>query len=78
MNLGFFEHHKSWLVSAGIAVAIALWLASGQIGGHDVDVKGRDSSETVPQALERPARVIELKEIEQLTCLVKGDQRLIV
>lgn len=34
MNLGKFEKLKSWLISAGIAVAIAVWLLSGQIGGE--------------------------------------------
>lgn len=29
MNLGRFEAYKSWLVSAGIAVGISLWLLSG-------------------------------------------------
>lgn len=35
MNLGKFEAYKSWLVSAGIAVAISLWLFSGTLGESD-------------------------------------------
>ena len=36
MNLAKFGKFKSWLTSAGIAVAIALWLASGQLfSGND-------------------------------------------
>ncbi|MDA0679816.1 MAG: efflux RND transporter periplasmic adaptor subunit [Proteobacteria bacterium] len=38
MNLGNFERYKSWLVSAGIAVGIALWLLSGRIG-NDADLR---------------------------------------
>lgn len=35
MNLGKLEKFKSWLISAGIAVAIAAWLLSGQIVAND-------------------------------------------
>jgi len=35
MNLGKFETYKSWLVSAGIAIAISLWLFSGTLGEND-------------------------------------------
>lgn len=34
MNLGKFEKNKSWLMSAGIAIAIGAWLLSGQLDGH--------------------------------------------
>jgi multidrug efflux system membrane fusion protein len=34
MNLGKLEKYKSWLISAGIAVAISLWLFSGSLGGN--------------------------------------------
>ncbi len=38
MNTGKFGKYKSWLTSAGIALAIAVWLMSGQVtenGGTD-------------------------------------------
>ena len=35
MNLGKFEAYKSWLVSAGIAIAISLWLFSGTLDESD-------------------------------------------
>ena len=35
MNLGIFRKYKSWLISAGITVAISLWLLSGQFAGGD-------------------------------------------
>lgn len=38
MNLGKFEAYKSWLVSAGIAIAISLWLFSGSLGESDETV----------------------------------------
>jgi len=34
MNLGNFEKYKSWLISAGITIAIGAWLLSGQVGGN--------------------------------------------
>jgi multidrug efflux system membrane fusion protein len=35
MKLKYLKKYKSWLTSAGISVAIALWLMSGQIVGND-------------------------------------------
>lgn len=35
MNLGKFESFKSWLISAGIAVAIGAWLLSGSLDHED-------------------------------------------
>jgi multidrug efflux system membrane fusion protein len=35
MNLGTIGKYKSWLTSAGIAIAIAFWLASGNIASDD-------------------------------------------
>jgi len=35
MSLGNFDRYKSWLVSAGIAVGISLWLISGRIFNSD-------------------------------------------
>ncbi len=34
-DLGKLEQYRSWLISAGIAVLIAVWLLSGQIGSDD-------------------------------------------
>ena len=34
MILGKFEKYKSWLTSAGIAIAIAIWLLTGRIDGN--------------------------------------------
>ncbi len=34
MNLGKLESYKSWLVSAGIAAAIGIWLLSGRLDEH--------------------------------------------
>jgi multidrug efflux system membrane fusion protein len=35
MELGKFRNYRSWLVSAGIVVAVSLWLISGQFSDED-------------------------------------------
>ena len=35
MQFENINRYKSWLISVGIVVVVALWLASGQIGGND-------------------------------------------
>ncbi len=35
MNLGKLNPYKSWLISAAIAAAVALWLLSGELSGDD-------------------------------------------
>ena len=35
MNTGKFDKYKSWLISIGIAIGIALWLASGSVDDSD-------------------------------------------
>ena len=37
MNLGNFEAYKSWFISAGIAVAITLWLMSGSLDNDETE-----------------------------------------
>jgi len=35
MNLGKISKHKSWLTSAGIAIAITAWILTGQVGDEE-------------------------------------------
>ena len=46
------DRYKSWLISAGITIAIALWLASGHIGGgtKTYDLDGTPDLAETPQA----------------------------
>lgn len=39
MELGNIKEHKSWLLSAGIAAVIALWLLSGQLGDDETETR---------------------------------------
>ena len=34
-NFGNFGEYRSWLISGGIIIAVAVWLLSGQLGGSD-------------------------------------------
>ncbi len=51
MNEGIFARYRSWLTSAGIALAIAAWLATGSISGSDDDMEfaAADITETQPR-----------------------------
>jgi multidrug efflux system membrane fusion protein len=46
MVLGKFRKHGSWLLSAGIASLVGLWLLSGQFGGSET--KADSSASTAP------------------------------
>jgi len=39
MNEGIFSKYKSWLTSAGIAIAIAVWLMSGQMASNEPEAE---------------------------------------
>ena len=56
MNLGNFQSYKSWLISAGIAVAIGIWLLSGKVTGED-DSVAETPAETSAEALRTSVRV---------------------
>ena len=51
MNEGTFAKYKSWLISAGIALAIAAWLATGSISDDDTDreIAVTEITETKPR-----------------------------
>lgn len=61
-NLG---RYKSWLTSAGITVAIALWLASGQIGGGTKSYEAGRVAE--PRAAERTSVRVRRQVAEEVT-----------
>ena len=45
MALGIFRKHGSWLLSAGIASLVVLWLLSGQFGGSETQAESSASGE---------------------------------
>jgi len=44
MDLGNFEKYRSWFYSAGIAVLVVVWLASGQFAEHEVVAAGNKAT----------------------------------
>jgi len=65
MNLDILRKYKSWLTSAGIAVAITLWLLSGQIDGNDSDVD--TATTTATQAAVRTSVRVRNQTAEEVT-----------
>jgi multidrug efflux system membrane fusion protein len=52
MQPGILKRHKSWLLSAALVVAVTVWVASGQLGGHETT-----SAEATPAPAEaRPQK----------------------
>lgn len=54
--LTILNEHRSWLMSAGIAVLVASWLLSGQLGGADDALNTPDIS-AVPRTAQSSVRV---------------------
>jgi len=50
MNIQFIKEHRSWLVSAGIVVAITLWMMTGSgDGGASEEILADDTPRAAPQ-----------------------------
>lgn len=72
MYLGKLKEHRSWLISAGIAFAIGLWLLSGQFGQSSVGVD-TDRVSTVRERSQSSVRVrTQSAEEVQRTIVVNG------
>jgi multidrug efflux system membrane fusion protein len=57
MDLGKLKKFRSWLISAGIAVLITLWLASGQFDNEAPDESSTNVVMTAPHAQQSSVRV---------------------
>ncbi len=71
MELGNFNRYKSWTISAGIVIAITLWLASGQIGSDAAETE----TEAVPAvAVNKNAVRVRTQSAEEVmrTIIVNG------
>ena len=66
MNLGFFEQHKSWLISAGIAAAVGVWLLSGQFGGSGAEESIETNVAAEPARSSVRVRTQSAEEIERV------------
>ena len=68
MNLGSIGKYKSWLTSAGIAIAIAIWLASGNMASDDVTTEV--TADTAPQASTRTSVRVRTQAAEEVTRVI--------
>ena len=73
MNLGSIGKYKSWLTSAGIAVAIAIWLASGNMASDDVTTEV--TADTAPQASTRTSVRVRTQAAEAVTRVINVNGR---
>lgn len=67
-----FERHRSWLISAAIAVAIGMWLLSGQFDSSDANAIAADSVATVAPARSSVRVRSQAAEQVQRTIVVNG------
>jgi len=65
MQLGTFEKHRSWFISAGMAAAVALWLLSGYFQNDDEN--SANTAETADPAVERTAVRVRTQSAEEIT-----------
>ena len=65
MQLGIFEKHRSWFISAGMATAIVLWLLSGYFLNDDE--RASSATDTTAPALERTAVRVRTQSAEEVT-----------
>ena len=57
MNLEFFEKHRSWIYSAGIALLITLWVLSGSLSGDEITETVATETLTAVEAPKSSVRV---------------------
>ena len=73
MELGKFQEHRSWLISASIAVVVGLWLLSGQFGNDDVGTETAASAAAEKRPTKSSVRVrTQSAEEVQRTIVVNG------
>ena len=57
MNLEFFEKHRSWIYSAGIALLITLWVLSGSLSSDEITETVATETLTAVEAPKSSVRV---------------------
>lgn len=73
MELGNFQKHRSWLISASMAVIVGLWLLSGQFGDDELESGQAAHSVTVDRPTRSSVRVrTQSAEEVQRTIVVNG------
>ena len=73
MEVGFFQKHGSWFLSASIAVLVGLWMLSGQWDNRDTQEMNAQRSTTSPTIARSSVRVrTQSAEEVQRTIVVNG------
>ena len=73
MELGFFQKHGSWFLSAGIAALVGLWLLSGQLDNDETQQQNAQSTMTNHTITRSSVRVrTQSAEQVQRTIVVNG------
>lgn len=73
MEVGFFQKHGSWFLSASIAVLVGLWMLSGQLDNGDTQERNSQRSTTSPTIKRSSVRVrTQSAEEVQRTIVVNG------
>jgi len=73
MELGKFQKHRSWLISASMAVIVGLWLLSGQFGDDELESGQAAHSVTADRPTRSSVRVrTQSAEEVQRTIVVNG------
>lgn len=73
MQLENLKRYKSWLISAAITSAIALWLVSGQVGSDDNNTGARSVASQQSEA--RPAVRVRQQTAEEVTRMITVNGR---
>jgi multidrug efflux system membrane fusion protein len=72
MQQSIYNKYKSWLASAGIAVAVAVWLASGQIGDDEAPLTTAAATATSGESKNAVRVRSQTAELVQRTITVNG------
>lgn len=73
MELGKLQKHRSWLISASIAVVVGLWLLSGQFGDNDKATETATNTASVSKPAKSSVRVrTQTAEEVQRTIVING------
>jgi multidrug efflux system membrane fusion protein len=73
MNLGSIGKYKSWLTSAGIAIAIAAWLASGNVSQEEPQIA--ETANAPPAAAMRTSVRVRSQAAEEVTRIINVNGR---
>jgi multidrug efflux system membrane fusion protein len=69
MNVGTLKEHRSWLISAGMAGLVGIWLFSGQLGG-DESASTPVAASDAPAAAQRSSVRVRTQSAEEIERMI--------